>query len=91
MEHVNFCGILWYIHLYPLSDVLIHLLLSETIFSPLPLRTAEISSVWGEVWIFSGTTHLHTTICNVQFVFWRIKMSASTIIHCHFVKKKFQM
>jgi hypothetical protein len=40
---------------YPLSDVLIHLLLSETIFSPLPLRTAEISSVGG-VWIFSGTT-----------------------------------
>jgi hypothetical protein len=32
------------------SDVLIHLLLSETIFSPLPLQTAE-------VWIFSGTTH----------------------------------
>ena len=40
----------------PPSDVLIHLLLSETIFSPLPLRTAEISSVGG-VWIFSGTTH----------------------------------
>ena len=39
----------------PPSDVLIHLLLSETIFSPLPLRTAEISSVGG-VWIFSGTT-----------------------------------
>jgi hypothetical protein len=31
----------------PPSDVLIHLLLSETIFSPLPLRTAEISSVGG--------------------------------------------
>ena len=33
----------------PLSllDVLIHLLLSETILSPLPLRTAEISSVGG--------------------------------------------
>jgi hypothetical protein len=30
--------------------------LSETIFSPLPLRAAEISSVGG-VWIFSGTTH----------------------------------
>ena len=29
----------------PPSDVLIHLLLSETMFSPLPLRTAEISSV----------------------------------------------
>jgi hypothetical protein len=40
----------------PPSDVLIDLLLSETIFSPLPLRTAEISSVGG-VWIFSGTTH----------------------------------
>ena len=37
------------------SDVLIHLLLSETTFSPFPLRTAEISSVGG-VWIFSGTT-----------------------------------
>jgi hypothetical protein len=31
----------------PPSDVLIHLLLSETIFSSLPLRTAEISSVGG--------------------------------------------
>ena len=41
----------------PPSDVPIHLLLSETIFSPLPLRTAEISSVGG-VWICSGTTHL---------------------------------
>jgi hypothetical protein len=40
----------------PPSDVLIHLLLSETIFSPLPLRTAEISAVGG-VWIFSVTTH----------------------------------
>ena len=39
----------------PPSDVLIHLLLSETIVSPLPLRTAEISSVGG-IWIFSGTT-----------------------------------
>ena len=39
----------------PPLDVLIHLLLSEIIFSPLPLRTAEISSVGG-VWIFSGTT-----------------------------------
>jgi hypothetical protein len=39
----------------PPSDVLIHLLLSETIFSPLPFPTAEISSVGG-VWIFSGTT-----------------------------------
>jgi hypothetical protein len=39
------------------SDVLAHLLLSETILSPLPLRTAEISSVGG-VWIFSGTTQL---------------------------------
>ena len=28
----------------PPSDVLIHLLLSETIFSPLPLQTAEIPS-----------------------------------------------
>jgi hypothetical protein len=44
----------------PSSDVLIHLLLSETIFSPLPLRTAEISSVGGGgVWIFSGTTQFH--------------------------------
>ena len=40
----------------PPLDVLIRLLLSETIFSPLPLRTAEISSVGG-VWNFSGTTH----------------------------------
>ena len=31
----------------PLSDVLIHLLLSQTIFSPLPLRTAE-TPPWGE-------------------------------------------
>ena len=30
-------------------------ILSETIFSPLPLRTAKISSVGG-VWIFPGTT-----------------------------------
>jgi hypothetical protein len=37
----------------PLSDVLKHLLLSETIL--FPLHTAEISSVGG-VWIFSGTT-----------------------------------
>ena len=29
----------------PPSDVLIHLLLSETIYSPLPLQTAEIPSV----------------------------------------------
>jgi hypothetical protein len=41
----------------PPSDVLIHLLLSQTIFSLLPLRTAEISSVGG-VCIFSGTTLL---------------------------------
>jgi hypothetical protein len=40
----------------PPSDVIIHLLLSETIFSPLPLWMAEISSVGG-VWTFSGTTH----------------------------------
>ena len=46
----------WKLTPLPPSDVLIHLLLSETIFSPLPLRTAEISSVGG-VWIFSGTTH----------------------------------
>jgi hypothetical protein len=39
----------------PPLDVLIHLLLSETIFSPFPLRTAEISSVGG-VWTFSGMT-----------------------------------
>ena len=45
----------------PPSDVLIHLLLSETIFSPLLLRTAEISSM-GEVWIFSGTTQSAFTI-----------------------------
>jgi hypothetical protein len=48
----------WKLTPLPPSDVLIHLLLSETIFSPLPLRTAEISSVGG-VWIFSGTTHFH--------------------------------
>jgi hypothetical protein len=46
----------WKLTPLPPSDVLIHLLLSETIFSPLPLRTAEISSVGG-VWFFSGTTH----------------------------------
>jgi hypothetical protein len=48
----------WKLTSLPPSDVLIHLLLSETIFSPLPLRTAEISSVGG-VWIFSGTTQCH--------------------------------
>ena len=46
----------WKLTPLPPSDVLIHLLLSETILSPFPLRTAEISSVGG-VWIFSGTTH----------------------------------
>ena len=51
----------WKLTPLPPLDVLIHLLLSETIFSPLPLRTAEISSVGG-VWIFSGTT---------QFVMWQ--------------------
>jgi hypothetical protein len=45
----------WKLISLPPSDVLIHLLLWETIFSPLPLWTAEISSVGG-VWIFSGTT-----------------------------------
>jgi hypothetical protein len=35
----------WKLTPLPPSDVLIHLLLSETILSPLPLRTAEISSV----------------------------------------------
>ena len=34
---------------------------------------------------------LHATINRVQFVFWRIKMSAGAIIHCRFVKKKFQI
>ena len=34
---------------------------------------------------------LHATINRVRFVFWRIKMSAGAIIHCRFVKKKFQM
>jgi hypothetical protein len=37
----------WKLTPLPPSDVLIHLLLSETILSPLPLRTAEISSVGG--------------------------------------------
>jgi hypothetical protein len=46
----------WKLTPLPPSDVLIHLLLSETILSPLPLLTAEISSVEG-VWIFSGTTY----------------------------------
>ena len=32
-------------------------------FSPLPLRTAEISPVGG-VWIFSGTTHCSLTCSN---------------------------
>jgi hypothetical protein len=41
----------WKLTPLPPSDVPIHLLLSETIFSPLPLRMAEISSVGG-VWIF---------------------------------------
>ena len=36
----------------PPLDVLTHLLLSETIFSPLPLRTAEISSVGGSMDLF---------------------------------------
>ena len=34
---------------------------------------------------------LHATICRVRFVFWRIKMSAGAMIHCRFVKNKFQM
>jgi hypothetical protein len=34
---------------------------------------------------------LHATINRVQFVFWHIEMSARAIIHCRFVKKKFQM
>jgi hypothetical protein len=37
----------WKLTPLPPSDILIHLLLSETILSPLPLRTAEISSVGG--------------------------------------------
>jgi hypothetical protein len=56
----------------PPSDVLIHLLLSETIFSPLPLCTAEISSVGG-VWIFSGTTHyspITWSITGLQINIW---------------------
>jgi hypothetical protein len=51
----------------PPSDVLIHLPLSETIFFPLPLRTAEISSVGG-VRIFSGTTHF--TLRRDFFIHW---------------------
>ena len=42
----------WKLTPLPPSDVLIHLLLSETILSPLPLRTAEISSVGGSVDLF---------------------------------------
>ena len=42
-----------------------HLLLSETIFSPLPLRTAEISSVGG-VWVFSGMTHYGQMFVDMQ-------------------------
>jgi Na+/alanine symporter len=38
-----------------LLEILIHLLLLQTVFSPLSLQTAEISSVGG-VWIFSGTS-----------------------------------
>ena len=30
-------------------------------------------------------------INRVRFVFWRIKMSAGAIVHCRFVKKRFQM
>jgi hypothetical protein len=41
--------------------------------------------------IASIKLRLHSTICRVRFVFWRIKMSAGAIIHCRFVKKKFQM
>jgi hypothetical protein len=37
----------WKLTPLPPLDVLIHLLLSETIFSPLPFQTAEISSVGG--------------------------------------------
>jgi hypothetical protein len=40
----------------PLDVLILHLLLSETILSPLPLRTAEISSVGG-VWIFYGNNN----------------------------------
>ena len=42
----------WKLTPLPPSDALVHLLLSETIFSPLPLRTAEISSVGGSVDLF---------------------------------------
>ena len=54
----------WTLTPLPPSDVLIHLLLLETFFSP--LRTAEISSVGG-VWIFSGTTQccVYQKECNV--------------------------
>ena len=47
-------------------------------FFPVPLRTAEISSVGG-VWIFSGTTHSQIKTP------WRIEVSAifsGTIFHC---------
>ena len=45
----------WKLTPLPPSDVVMHLLLSETIFSPLLLRMAEISSVGG-VRVFSGMT-----------------------------------
>ena len=56
------------------SDVLIHLLLSQTIFSPLPLRTAEISSVGG-MWIFSGMTHW-AKICAEMLYLWNQNLKA---------------
>jgi hypothetical protein len=54
----------WKLTPLPPSDVLIHLLLSETILSPLPLRTAEIPSVGG-VWIVSGTTQSSYIVKNL--------------------------
>jgi hypothetical protein len=76
----------WKLTPLPHSDVPIHLLLSETIFSPLPLRTAEISSA-GRVWIFSGTTQLQNKkiifinkiFINIQFIYISIVNTTMTM------------
>jgi hypothetical protein len=64
----------------PHSDVLIHLLLSETIFSPLLLRTAEISSVGG-VWIFSGTTQFQNLFYSfLSFLLYLSNICVSVLV-----------
>ena len=72
----------WKLTPLPPLDVLIHLLLSETIFYPLPLRTAEISSVGG-VWTFSGTTHY----ANLYIVLFLPNIIITYVNHCISLKK----